>query len=216
MPQTRNHKQLSATMALFAIVIASLALAACGSSSSGSPSTSTSTSANATKSGTAAGKGTVPPAVGARFTAIRACMSKNGITLPQRPKSGQRPAPGSFAKIPGVRLPKGMTQAQYLAIVKKCGFGIGPGRVAGGGGFLRSASAKQALAKFASCMRENGVNIPAPNTSGSGPVFSSKGLDTSSPKFQAAETKCRAYLRNTLRARPGAGKAAPGSPPNAP
>jgi hypothetical protein len=214
MSHLNSKRRKPATAAvLIVLLLACVGLAACGSSS-GSSSSTTSASASTTTTGATGAKGSAPARVGARFAAIRACMSKNGITLPQRPKPGQRPAPGQG--IPGLHLPKGMTQAQYLAIVKKCGFGIGPGRVAGNGGLLRSAAAKQALAKFASCMRENGVNIPAPNTSGSGPVFSSKGLNTSSPKFQAAETKCRAYLRNTLRARPGAGKAAPGSAPSTP
>jgi hypothetical protein len=141
-------------------------------------------------------------------------MSKNGITLPRRPKPGQRPARGQG--IPGLHLPKGMTQAQYQGILKKCGFSIRPGGLAHGRGLLGSAAAKQALAKFAACMRENGVHIPAPNTSGSGPIFSSKGLNTSSPQFQAAESKCRSLLRNTLRASPGTRTKPPGSAPSTP
>jgi hypothetical protein len=179
---------------MLVLLLACLGLAACGSSSGSSSSTTT--------TGATGAKG---PNAG-RFAAIRACLSKSGITLPQRPKPGQRRSFGQG--IPGLHLPKGMTRAQYQAIVKKCGFGIGPRGLAGGG-LLGSAAAKQALAKFASCMRESGVNIPAPNTSGSGPVFSSKGLNMRSPKFQAAEIKCRGLLRSVLRARPGAGGKAP-------
>ncbi|MFI4992006.1 MAG: hypothetical protein ACHQCH_00090 [Solirubrobacterales bacterium] len=187
---------------MLVLLLACLGLAACGSSSGSSSSTTSASASSTTTTGATGAKG---PNAG-RFAAIRACLSKSGITLPQRPKPGQRRSFGQG--IPGLHLPKGMTRAQYQAIVKKCGFGIGPRGLAGGG-LLGSAAAKQALAKFASCMRESGVNIPAPNTSGSGPVFSSKGLNTRSPKFQAAEIKCRGLLRSVLRARPGAGGKAP-------
>jgi hypothetical protein len=47
-------------------------------------------------------------------------------------------------------------------------------------------------------MRENGVNVPEPNTSGNGPVFGTKGLNTSSAQFRAAEAKCRVDLRSAF------------------
>ncbi len=213
MLRSTSHRHLSTAVALFVVLLASVALAACGSSSKSSSSTSASSSATATRPGLS---GTSSTSVAARFAAIRACLSKNGVTLPPRPKPGQRRSPGSAGAIPGLHLPKGMTPAQYQAIVKKCGFRISPKGFGGRGGFLTSTAGKRALAQFAACMRENGVSVPAPNTSGSGPVFSSKGLDTSSPKFQAAETKCRGHLRGAFRASPGAGSAAPGSPPKSP
>ena len=43
-------------------------------------------------------------------------------------------------------------------------------------------------------MRENGVNVPAPNTSGKGPVFDTKGIDTSSMAFTNARKKCQSKL----------------------
>lgn len=65
---------------------------------------------------------------------------------------------------------------------------------------LGSPQFKQALTKFATCMRENGVNFPAPNTSGKGPVFSAKGVNTTSSAYRAAATKCRSVLSTALRA----------------
>lgn len=53
---------------------------------------------------------------------------------------------------------------------------------------------RHALTKYAVCLRQNGVNMPAPNTSGKGPIFSTKGINTSSPQFRAATMKCRATL----------------------
>ena len=60
-------------------------------------------------------------------------------------------------------------------------------------------------------MRENGVNVPKPNTSGNGPVFDTRGLNTQSAAFRTAQSKCRGDL-------PGAfgGAAGGGPPPGAP
>jgi hypothetical protein len=62
------------------------------------------------------------------------------------------------------------------------------------------------------------VNVPAPNTSGSGPVFDTKGIDTSSAQFKAAEAKCQSDLSGAFRRGPSAGGAggngaAPGAAP---
>jgi hypothetical protein len=113
-----------------------------------------------------------------------------------------------------------VTRAQYEAALKKCGggnfAGAGVGR-SGGPGFGRANSPvfRQALAKYATCLRQNGVNIPAPNTSGNGPIFSTKGLNPSSPQFRAATMKCRGTLIGAFRRPPGANGAqgAGGSPP---
>jgi hypothetical protein len=63
-----------------------------------------------------------------------------------------------------------------------------------------AARFKDALSKFAACLRQNGVNIPAPNTSGKGPVFSARGVQTNTPKFRQATTKCRSVLLGAFRA----------------
>ncbi len=89
--------------------------------------------------------------------------------------------------------------------------GFARGRLPGAGRGFNSARAKQALAKFAACMHENGVSLPAPNTSGKGPIFNTKGIDTTSATFKAAEAKCRGDLAGAFFARPGAGAPA-GSP----
>jgi hypothetical protein len=185
-------------------MLASLALAACGGSSTSSSSTPATTSASATTAPSTTGK--APGAVGGRFAALRECLQKNGITLPKF-TPGQRPSPGTRRSF----LPKGVTKAQYEAAIKKCG---GPGFFAGGKNRFNTPAFKQALAKFAACMHENGVDVPKANTSGTGPVFSSKGLDTSSLKFKDAEAKCRPDLSGALRGAPGA-RGAAGAPPTA-
>jgi hypothetical protein len=186
-------------------------LAACG----GSSSSTTSTTASTTTSTRSSGGG----ADASRFAAIRACLQKEGTTLPQRPSATARPngsarpnggifgggAPGG-----GPQLPSGVSRAKYEAALKKCGGGTSFGRRN-----FNSAADTQALTKFASCMRENGINLPAPNTSGSGPVFDTKGIDTTGSKFTAAEAKCRSDLpaRFGRRGPPGGGAGAGSSAP---
>jgi len=205
MPQLNRSRRrpatASTTAAVLLVVLASFALAACGGSSSSS-STSASASASASTSTT---HGT-PGALGSRFKGFRECLQKNGVTLPKF-SPGQRPAPGTGA---GPGLPSGASKGQYEAAIKKCN---GAGLVARGRVGLQSAAVKQALAKFATCMRANGVNVPKPNTSGRGALFNSKGLNRNSAKFKAAEAKCRVDLRGAFRGVPGLRRGTPGGGP---
>lgn len=62
--------------------------------------------------------------------------------------------------------------------------------------------------KFTSCLRQNGVKVAPPNTSGQGPLFNSKGLNTNTPQYRTALPKCRGALiaafRESAKARLGA------------
>jgi len=213
----------AATAALI-LLLTCLGLAACGNSSKSST-TDTTAAASTSTSGTSApgSAGTTPGgrgtgAFGKRFTAVRECLQKDGITLPQRTPGQHRPgAAGGFlgggAGAPP--LPKGVTRAQYEAALKKCG----GGRFAGGGAGsarFKSPVFKAALTKFASCLRENGVNVPPPNTSGTGPIFNTKGINTASAQFKTAESKCSSVLRGAFRGGAGGpgprGTGAGGSP----
>lgn len=202
-----SSRSRSAASAALVLLVACLWLAACGGSSSSS---STSTAANTSTTASTTTKGGAP-AIAKRFTAVRECLQKNGITLPKR-TPGQRAPGGLLGSGGGPQLPKGVTRAQYEAAIKKCG-GFGGGRfgAGGGGGRLNSPAFRAALTKFAACMRENGVNVPAPNTSGKGPVFNTNGLNAASAKFKAAQTKCASVLRGLLKAQPGGTGAPPAS-----
>ena len=114
-----------------------------------------------------------------------------------------------------------MTRAQYETVYRKCiassvPAGRGGARFSGGARFKNPAY-KAMLTKFAACMRENGVNVPAPDTAGKGPIFDTKGINTASTQFKTAETKCSGDLRNAFhRAHPGGvvpGAAPPGAAP---
>jgi hypothetical protein len=201
MPQSHVNSRKPATvaLALLALLLVSLGLAACGSSSSTTATTSAST-----------GTGAKGPNAG-RFAAVRECLQKNGVTLPAfKPgQHGQPQARGPFGGASGRQLPKGVNKAKYEAALKKCGGGNFAGR---GGGATRfdSPTIKAALTKFATCMRQNGVNVAAPNTSGKGPVFDTKNIDTSSAQFKTAEAKCQSDLGGAFKRGTGAG-GAPGT-----
>lgn len=209
MPQLSSRRKRSpVAAATLLLVLAGILLAACGGSSKSSTTTA-STSASAKTS--TAGKA---PGFAGRFAAIRECLKKEGITLPTR-KPGQRPGGGGFpgGRGTGPALPAGVSKAKYEAALKKCGgnFAGGRGGLAGGASRFTTPEAKKALAKFAACLRENGVKVGEPNTSGKGPIFSTTGINTKSAQFTAAETKCRGDLRGAFGARPGAGGS--GAPP---
>lgn len=200
MPRHDSNRRKPVLAALALALLCGLLLAACGGggSSSTSSASSTKTSAN--------GRGQFA----ARATALRTCLKKAGITLPERKpgKAGERRAGGPFGGAGGQRgglqLPKGVTREKLQAALKKCG----GGNFARGGQRFGGARNAEALTKFAACMRSNGVNLPAPNKSGKGPIFDTKGIDTTSAAFKAADAKCIKELRP-----PGAGSGAPGASP---
>ena len=210
MPHTDSIRRKPAASAatVLVLLLVCLGLAACGGSSS-----SSSTGATAATSAST-GAGAKGPNAG-RFAAIRECLQKNGVTLPAF-KPGQHGGPqarGPFGGAGGRQLPKGVNKAKYEAALKKCGGGSFAAR---GGARFKSPAFKAALTKFATCMRENGVNVPAPNTSGTGPVFDTKGIATSSAQFKAAEAKCQSDLTGAFRRGPDAGgPSASGAPPGA-
>ncbi len=191
MPHFTSRKSSFTILSALLLVLASLALAACGSSSSSS-------------SKTTAGAPTVKAAAArTRFAAIRECLRKNGVALSSR-TPGQPPRRGY---LPGGApvLPKGMTPQRYQAAIKKCGGLARPARPGRVGGRLQSPAFKHALANFAACLRKHGIDIPAPNTTGRGPVFNTNGIDVAGAKFKAARQKCASILSDTFRTPRGGG-----------
>lgn len=206
-----GHRSALATFS--ALAAACLVLAACGSGGS-----TTSTSAAGAGGSSAAAPSGAGARGGARFATLRTCLAKQGITLPQRTPGQRRPPTGATggggvlggrgfgAGAGGFRPPAGVSAQKFQAALKKCGgAGLGSGR-------FNSPAFKAALAKFASCMSSHGVKLPAPNTSGTGPVFNTKGLNTTSAAFKAADAKCAPDLRGRFGPRGGAGPGAPATP----
>ncbi|HTZ86283.1 MAG TPA: hypothetical protein VMB05_06410 [Solirubrobacteraceae bacterium] len=211
MPHIHRNRRVRCTAGVLLILLAALGLAACGGSSNSSSGVT-----NASAS-TTTGKRGGPFAV--RASALRECLKKEGITLPERkdrqgtpgaggpggPYDAQPPTGGPYGQPPssapggrgpfgsggagGPQLPKGVTRAQFEAAMKKCG-----GGVLRRGGF-NTAQGRQRFAKFAECMRQNGIKLPTPNTSGKGPIFNTKGINTNGAAFKAADAKCMKELR---------------------
>jgi hypothetical protein len=186
--------------------LACVALAACGSSSS-----TTTTSANASAS-TASGSAAGGPGAG-RFAAIRTCLQKQGITLPQRPAGAPR-SPGAGGGFfgggggggGGGGFFSGANATKIRAALQKCGAGqFGVRRRS----LSSNPTAVAALTKFAACMRTNGIAVPAPNTSGSGPVFNTSGLNTTSTAFKTAYAKCAPDLPTGFGRRGAGGASGP-------
>ncbi|MDX6643786.1 MAG: hypothetical protein QOD76_1748 [Solirubrobacteraceae bacterium] len=170
---SRAAARIAQALGCVAIVGSGLALTACGGSSSSSAATT--------------GQG------GNRRAAISACLKKQGVNLPQR-NAGGGPRPGGG--IPGLGLGGGggasnPNRAKFQAALRKCGLSF---RGGGRNRFANDPAARQALVKFAACVRKNGYNLPAPNTSGNGPVFNANQVNQSDPKFRAATTKCQGLL----------------------
>jgi hypothetical protein len=177
MPHTDSHRSKPALAPTIVILLASLLLAACGGSSKASSSSTASTDSSSSSASTATTPTRAVPPIGAGSAKLRSCLAKNGVTLPEGVGAGS-----------AGQLPKGITQKQLQAALKKCSPGGSGG--GGAGGPQRS----QRLAKFAACMRQNGVKLPPPNTSGKGPVFDTTGLDTKGAAFQSAMLKCSDQL----------------------
>jgi hypothetical protein len=224
MPVLTRSRPARALFALALAVLAALALGACGGSSKGSsasasasksPATMTTTttgsgsgykspgttattpgsgkgapgngtgSGGSAKAGTGKSRGGI--AASPRAKALRACLVKAGVLTSQA-------TPGSS------HLRKGITPTQLRTAIAKCG-GLGslihPPKIPLGSGRGSSRSRglfTQALVNYVHCMQKQGIKLPAPNTSGKGPIFSNKSLETKTPAFRAAAAKCRKLL----------------------
>ena len=162
-----------------AIVAAGLALAACGGSSKSSAAAGSQGSSNRAR--------------------VAACLKQQGINRPRRPPGGgPGGGPGGPGGGPGLGLGLGggppgggqssATRTKFRAALRKCGVRFRGGR------FSRNPAARQALVKFVACVRKNGYRLPAPNTSGTGPVFNRGQVNPNDPQFRTAASRCQGLL----------------------
>ena len=86
---------------------------------------------------------------------------------------------------------------KFAAAFAKCagllgGFGAGRlgGEVAGLGGNQRE---RAEVVSYTACMKQHGVNLPAPNFSGSGSVFPNT-VNRTTTAFRSANAKCQRLL----------------------
>lgn len=112
-------------------------------------------------------------------------------------------APASSHTAPSSKAPTAKTRAQIAQRLRLLRSKAGSSPATGTP--VRQAAFRAALTNFAGCLRQQGVKIPAADTSGNGPVLNMRGVNTHSPQYRAAVTKCRGVLiaafRQAARAR---------------
>ena len=203
-PTVRRSRRLRATCAAAAALAACVLVAACGGSSTSSAGTqAASTNPSAAGGPAGAGGAGVPAASNSHFKQLRACLEKHGVTLPS-PGSGGQQSQSSTSR------------AKMQEAFKACGGHAFAGGPHGAFGGAHRAQFQAAYKKFAGCMRENGIDLPTANTSGNGPIFNTKGVDTQSSKFKEAEKKCSSdlpHLSGPPSGSPGGAGGAPGYAP---
>ena len=106
------------------------------------------------------------PASAASKRSANACRRTASRCRSAPPGRDARPAPAASSAVWAVRqLPKGVTPRAIRSSREK----VRRPRAGRRWGRLKNPVYQKALASFATCMRENGVNVPQPNTSGTGP-----------------------------------------------
>ena len=127
---------------------------------------------------------------------LRECLERNGADLPSPPEGGQGgPPEGGMPPIGGGQggPPGGGDPSEFRDALEKCGVDPDelPDRPGGSGGPPMGDS----LDDFVACVRENGYDLPEPNTSGDGPVFDPSEVDQDDPDFKKASQACQDELR---------------------
>ncbi len=176
-------------VALFLFALACVGLAACGGSAGPAGNTAASASTPARTLGSVAARSATEGtrhegSTGAKagLTRFDTCLRKHGISV--QAQSG----------LSGARRPKGVSVSHYRQALQACA-SASPASSAGNTPRKPlSPRFRNALVAFAACMRKDGVNLAAPNTTGKGPIFSTKGVDVRSVAFRTAERNCRSTL----------------------
>jgi hypothetical protein len=157
-----------APLATLAAAIATVALSACGGTAAGSPNASSSSSDEA------------------KAEQFAKCMREHGIEA-----QVAKPGGGGFGlKVTGKAGAGGGPQ-RFEAAQKACA------RYRPGGPRVKLSPAQEAeqrdqVFRFAKCMREHGIDVGTPETSGGAVRIHIQGqLDPESPKFQSAQRACQ-------------------------
>jgi hypothetical protein len=168
-------------------VLAVLVIAGCGgSSSSGSSSSEESTSGS---SSPAAGAG---PGNFEISEEARACLKEQGFEPPEGgPPAGQAGEGGPPAGFGA----GGANGGKFKEAFEACGIEGPTGKGKPGGAPTNSAAFRTSVKNYVACVRENGYEMPEPNLSGEGPIFSKSEVNQEDPKFKAASKKCESALR---------------------
>lgn len=205
----------TAIVASLCAIAVALTLGACGGASSSKPSSTAASSPLAELHTTTAGQrsgtglattGAAPHAgkatsakhptsavAKAHASALDACLRSHGLAV-------------SGSSSPATGQPKAVSASRYRDALRACAAGSPASTAGKTPGRVLSPRFRDALVSFAACMRRNGLNLAAPNTSGKGPIFSTKGVDVRSVAFRTAERNCRSTLTTTAKSAGGPGK----------
>jgi len=193
------------------LLILLVAAVGCGSSSS---------------SGDGGANGTTTTAAANNRDQIAACMRKQGVNFPDRPRgasgaTGPRGPGGGGARgflfggggngNGGGPNGGGRFQAdpKFQAAAKKCGLNFNRAGNRNRGGLANNPQFRTSIDRFVACVRKDGYDMPAPNLTGNGPVFDARKIHRNDPQFVKAEQKCQSLLAF------GRGATGPGGPPPA-
>jgi hypothetical protein len=166
----------------------------------GATGTQTGTTAAAPNPGSHANKAAAPELRPA--SAVAVCLQKAAAELQSRAEGAKGPSPAETRAISEAAAKRCIADAHvHIAPIHIAPIHIpqAPGAHAGNGGGSSapkahaptSAQATAVLVRFAECLRHSGLNIPAPNTSGTGPVIDLKGLDAKNQQTRTAVAKCQ-------------------------
>lgn len=175
------------TKYLVLVAAAALLLAGCGGSSGSDSSSEESGAASSEQAGGPGGFAEISDET-------RSCLKENGVELPE-PGQGGPPVGGPPEGMPPEGEPPqgfGKGAAKMKKAFEECGVELPQGKPQGAP--MTSSAFRKSIKEYAACMGENGYDLPEPNVSGEGPVFSESEVDREDPKFEAANEKCQSLL----------------------
>jgi hypothetical protein len=167
------------------VIVAVVLLVGCGGSG-GDSSTEESSTASSGQAGGPGGFAEISDKT-------RACLEEQGVELPdpsQGPPGGAPPEGGP----PEGGRPAGVGEGgeEMKEALEECGAELPQGKP--GSPQMDSDAFRESIKEYASCMGENGYELPEPNVSGEGPVFKESDVNREDPKFEAANEKCQSLL----------------------
>jgi hypothetical protein len=175
------------TKYLVLVAAAALLFAGCGGSGGSDSSSEESSAASSEQAGGPGGFAEISDET-------RTCLKENGVELPEPgqggPPAGGPPEGGPPAGGPPQGFKGGATMKKAF---EECGVELPQGKPQGAPP-MNSSAFRKSIKEYAACMGENGYDLPEPNVSGEGPVFSESEVDREDPKFKAANEKCESML----------------------
>jgi hypothetical protein len=162
------------------LLVLALAVAACGGGGGKSDGVASLGDGEATATTTSPGGSSDPQQAALAYAK---CMRQHGINMPD-PKIDANEGVGSV-------LPEGVSpeDPKFKAAQEACKQ-YTPG---GGQPPKLSPQQQQQLVAFARCMRQHGIDMPDPEPGGG---LDLRGVDSDTPKFQAAQQACQKYTPN--------------------